>query len=201
MPESNVIVPAPTSITEVAQAIEDTITNSDLNGFIATVAGYQDFLRAISEDGEEVGKLPAVFVTYLGGPFKELTSKKHRHDANFRLFVLGQNFRGDEARTETDIGVFSLVQSLLILFSNNKMGIDGLLKPMEPSGVESLFTEKLIARGISSYVIDFQCRFIIDVREEDFVKNMTKIGFDFILQEPTSGNDSDYQAEIDTPQS
>lgn len=191
--------PDPTSITEIDQAIKDAIKNSELKKFVRTVGGYDDFIEAVSEDGEEVGNFPGVFITYVGGQLERQANGKHLNKTVWRVFVVNQDFRQEDRRTEPESGTYALVTAILILLKDNDFGIKALQFGLRPTGVENVSNPELLKRSISAYAIDFHTQHLIDSREEDFVRALKVLAGKYILQNPVSGNDSDYESETTFP--
>lgn len=187
------------SVREIEQAIKNTIEESPIGPAIKTISGYQDALRAISNDGEEAGPFPGVFVVYTGGDFTRPANKIHRHVALWRILVVVQDFASETGRTEQGVGAYDLVDSLLLLLSENTLGLENLEQGLRPTGIQGLPSEKLIARGINVYAIDFNCKYLIETRHEDYVKALKAIGITWYIQpeHEVGGDVKDYQALID----
>lgn len=187
------------SIREIEQTLKETIEKSVLGSVIKTVGGYQEVAHVLSEEHEEIGLLPGIFIMYMGGPFARPANATHSHSPIFRIFIVTQSFTREIGRTAEEAGIYDLVDAVLLLLSENTIGLSELKQGFRPQQVEALAIDLEKMRGLNAYVIDFQTKYFIEARHEDFSKALEELNIVWYLQpeHPVGDIEEDFEATID----
>lgn len=143
------------TLTEIEDAIIDTLKNSDMGSYCKKIDSFQIEAGDLEEQIRILsGSLPSVLIQYSGSPsFDYSMSGVQDQEIIFSVLVCSQSLRGaGKARRDISTGTYKMLDDLRKTLTNNKCGLD--IWPLFPENVASEINTKMF----SAYSMHFKTR-------------------------------------------
>jgi hypothetical protein len=141
------------SITQIEDAIIDTLKKSVMNEYCKKIDSYQIEGGDIEEQVRLFsGRLPCALVVYSKGDYTHFPNRRQDKEMTFQILVCSESLRSPDEARKGAVGTYKMLEDLRATLTGSRVGLD--IIPLTPVSESA----EINVKGFSAYSMEFKTK-------------------------------------------